>query len=218
MISFSDKEYIETKQVKLGKAKIEAPFNELSSKIEKKYKVKPLNIHYDYLKHNGKPRIQIIFDKYIDQKKFQSRGIFPDKTKQIEIIEMLHSLELFKSNYPIDEILVLFSSFEPIAKQEANNSIPENRIEELKTSIDNPNLWAIWRSFSTATFFFYTKAQVEEAQKSILPDLTDAYYNLIKKYDTFDYLNRNDFYIDLDDKEKFDTVYRSNWFYYSKDH
>ncbi|MDQ3393875.1 MAG: hypothetical protein M3512_07180 [Bacteroidota bacterium] len=177
-----------------------------------------MNIYFDNIEHNGRPRIQIIYERYADQKRFMGRGLFPDKSKQFEVIEILKNLEKFKSIDSIGETLVLFASFEPLAKEEANRLIPQKKIDELLKKINNPATWVIWRSFSTATFFFYSKEQVEAAKRTVVDDLTNAYFDLIKQYDEFDFLKRDSFSIYLDDKKTFDTVYQSNWFYYSKDH
>lgn len=52
--------------------------------------------------------------------------------------------------YDTKDIFVSFSSFEPIAKEEANNRIPEEKIQELKDKLNN-DLWKISRFF----FFNY---------------------------------------------------------------
>ncbi len=219
MISHSDTEYIETKHVKLGNIQIPEHLREVSDKFEERFNIKPLNIYFDHLKHsNNRPRLQIIFEKYSEQKQFMGNGLFPNSVKQNEVIQMLAGIERFSKIDSIDKTLILFKSFEPIAKQEANNLIPQQEIDELLTKIDNPELWLIRRSFSTATFFFYTKKQVETARQTILNELTDKYFELIKHYDEFNLLERTEFAVDLDDKETFDTVYQSNWFYYAKDH
>jgi hypothetical protein len=146
------------------------------------------------------------------------KGIFPDRSKQKEIIELMGEIDEFSVQDIGENVHVLFKSFDIVAKQEVNGSITQAEIDELIKAFNSPEIWCIWKSFSSATVFFYTKEQVDRVSDSKLTKLTDAYYKLIKKHDQFDLFKRENFSIYLDDKERFDEVYKSNWFYYAKDH
>jgi hypothetical protein len=117
--------------------------------------------------------------------------------------------------YNTRNVLVIFDAFEPIAKEEANQRVPEEKIQELKSKLNIKDLWEISRFFSRTTFFFYTDEQVEESTRNGIKErLAEEYYKLVKYYDDFDYINKQDFSISLDSKENFDKNYDSNWFYY----
>jgi hypothetical protein len=113
--------------------------------------------------------------------------------------------------------LVIFTSFEPVNKEEVNSSIPEGVVQNLKTEFAFNDLWKIYRQFSGTTFFLYTDKQVEESSNNGTKKyFTEKYFNLLKVYDEFDYFNRETYSIILDSKENFDKNYQSNWFYYSR--
>lgn len=46
--------------------------------------------------------------------------------------------------------------------------------------------------------------------------LTEEYYNLLKLYDEFDYIRKDNYSINIDSKQNFDNNYQSNWYYYYK--
>jgi hypothetical protein len=134
-----------------------------------------------------------------------------NKTSKGSIIKRLFD----KPKYDTKDIWVVFTSFEPIAKDEANSSIPESEIRELKRAISDENLWEISRSFSATTFFLYTDKQVKDYENSDTRKLwTQKYFDILEKYNEFGYFKRDSFSVDFDSKENFDTNYESNWFYY----
>jgi hypothetical protein len=61
MITSSDKEYKETKQIMLGNKTIDPDFKELAVWIDKTFAVETINIIYDFLKNLDRPRINICF-------------------------------------------------------------------------------------------------------------------------------------------------------------
>ncbi len=40
------------------------------------------------------------------------------------------------------------------------------------------------------------------------------YFNILKKYDEFDYIKMEDFSIAFDSKENLDKNYKGNWYFY----
>jgi hypothetical protein len=218
MVSSGDIEYIETKKIKKGITKLDPSFTRLSDWIFDKYGVRPLNCYYDILTHNKRPRLQIIFEFYRDLKLFKAdNGIFPNSTRQEEIKEIFSTMFDGQKEYLTDNLYVIFSAFEPIAKEEANGKIATRDLEDLKLRLNIPELWEIKRNFSTGIFFFYTNDQVKNYD-SEKEKLKKEYFKLIKTCDEFGYLNESGFSIDFDSKENFDKIYQSNWFYYFKDH
>lgn len=233
----SDWEYKLTKLIKQGKASIEIQFDPLAKWIDTNYQVKTLNIIYDTIDvYKGKrPRLQIIFEFNDEARKFSNGQHFGfDESKQQAIAKQfeieLKGQELNrpqkvwnlflvkqKREYKTKNILVVFSAFEDIAKTEANEGIPQNRIKELIKEIDNRDMWEISRFSWGVTFFFYTNIQVEENSKNGIKEfLTDKYFRILKEYDEFNYFKRDSFSGTLDSKENFDTNFESNWYYYYK--
>lgn len=235
MIMPSDKEYLETKQVMLGQKSIRPEFKSLSEFIDKKFRVKTLNIIYDTIDNGQRPRVQICFEFEKEVSKFLDRrtGVF-DRDKQRQISDMFAEtifeiepaksetlVKFFRSRptpkYLTKDVWVIFSAFEPVARIEANQNIPTHKIEQLKADLHCEELWEISRSFCGVTFFLFTDAQVKKFEKSTLKkEWTDRYFELLDQYNEFGYFKRDYFSIYLDSKENVDDNYQSNWYYYYK--
>jgi hypothetical protein len=231
MIMTSDKDYKETKLIKQNKRKISSEFVELAEWINLKFDVFVLNVFYDSLNDkNETPRLNIIFEFKIDELKFRDGqlGNF-DRKKQKLIAEKFQELvsgkikrhsfleKLFGKKHSAEKLFVIFSSFEPIAKDEANSSIPNSEIDKLKSELGLIDIWEIYRQFSGTTFFFYTDKQVDECSRNgTKENLSKIYFNLLKRYDDFGYFKEDNYSVMLDSKENFDTNYESSWFYYSR--
>lgn len=235
MIMPSDKDYKETKHIKKGNQKINPDFAGLADWINITFNVSVINIFYDTIYNKEKrPRLSIIFEYHKDELQFRDgqsgnfdnekqkvitdkfRELVNGKTKKPSLFDKLLS-RASDLKYNSDNLLVIFTSFEPIAKDEANSTIPESEVTKLKTELELNDLWKIYRQFSGTTFFFYTDKQVDEYSKNgIKENLSKKYLTLLKNYDEFKYFKEDTFSIMLDSKENFDNNYESNWFYYSR--
>jgi len=229
----SDKDYKSTKKIKQNISNIKEEFEPLAKWIDKKYGVKTLNILFDYI-HNNKshPRLQICLEYARDKGKFMDNRTYNfDKIKQKEIAKKFGEITLdYKlSNktswikrilgltYKSNNLFVYFSDFESIAKIEANQSIPEKKIQKLKSDLNNEELWEIAPRFSEVTYFFYTEEQEKKYQVSEThKKWNEQYFDLLMNYDEFKYFKKEYFSIYLDSKENFDSNYESNWYYYYK--
>ena len=237
MIVPSDEDYVETKLIKRGEAVVNPHFEPLGEWIENHYSVKVLNIFYDVTTgpHNKPlPRINVIFERQGDALKFRDRLGNYDTDKQQTIAAKFERLvnkrgkfralidrisDVFggkvSAEYDTNGVLVIFSSFEPVAKDEANEAIPKAEIDELKTELHTSEIWEISRFGAGTTVFFYTDQQAEKAKGSdLLEHLTTRYYQLLKNYDEFDYYDEDSFKLGIDSKENFDKNFESSWFYY----
>lgn len=235
MIMPSDKDYQETKQIMLGKKTMKPEFKPLADWIDKTYGVKTINIFYDTIEKGTRPRLEICFEHLQEKAVFigpNGLNYDPDKQKAIAntfketikaqgLIEKSESLGLFKhssiSTYKTENIWVIYGDFESIARMEANQSVPEEKVKALKKELNNPDIWEISRFFSGTTFFLYTDEQVKKYENSAEhKKWTDKYFELLHQYDQFGYFKSTFFSVYLDSKENFDNNYRSNWYYYYK--
>lgn len=233
MIMPSDKDYKSTKKIKQNNSKIKEDFEPLAKWIDQKYDVKTLNIIFDYIDNDkSHPRLQVCLEYAKDKGKFMDNRTYNfDKNKQNEIskkfVEITSGYELqntpnwikkfFGITYKTNNLYVYFTDFESIAKIEANSSIPESEIKKLQEEVNNEVLWTISRAFEGVTYFLYTDEQVKKYQDSLTyKKWKKQYYDLIQKYDEFQYFKNDSFYFNLDSKENFDTNYESNWYYYYK--
>ncbi len=235
MIVPSDKDYQETKLIKQGKASLNPDFQSLANWIDKNYKVNVLNIYYDITTgayNKPFPRLSIIFEHLEDELKFRDGylgNFHSDKQKIIatkfdELINGIKQTGSFwsfikrdKKKYDVQGLLVIFDAFQPIARDEVNEAIPKSEIDALKTRLNNSDIWEISRFGSSVTFFFYTDKQATAAKASGYDkELAEKYFDILKKYDEFNYFNRQEFLVSVDSKENFDKNFESNWYYYYK--
>jgi hypothetical protein len=236
MTSPSDKEFKLTKQIMLGKTTFNPDFLPLADYIDRTFNVKTINIVYDTIDKGTRPRIGIYFEFEREKQSFnENNGVFnfdsnkqkliADKFKKTIIEQGLikkKGLFNFWSNsenekYQTDNIWVYYSAFEPIARDEANEGIPQNKLIQLKSELNCKELWEISRCFSGTTFFLYTDEQVKQYENSETRKIwADKYFDLLEPYNEFGYFKRDKFNVNLDSKENFDNNYQSNWYYYYK--
>ena len=236
MVTSTDIEYENAKLIKQGKENIDLKFKNLADWISKKYQVKVLNINDKLMDNQDKIRVGIAVETYTDYLKFKEddeRWSNYDSTIQDEIAEKyielntdilkiqsdIKLLGMFakQENPKIKDIFVATSAFEPIAKEEANSKIPDQRIKELISDIKSSEIWTIARCFGKSTLFVFTDKQKSDFKTSdICKDIENSYFVLLKEYEEFNYWKREDFVLEIDSKQNFDDNYKSSWFYYDR--
>lgn len=236
MVTSTDIEYKNAKLIKQEKEEIDTNFKELADWISTKYKVTVLNINHELMDNNDQIRIGIAVETYEDYLKFKEndeRWSNYDEKIQNEIAEKY--IELNDDNLKIQSdkklfglftqkekpkpknIFVATSAFEPIAREDVNVQIPEQRIEKLVSDFKTDETWTISRCFDTATLFVFTDKQKAEFKNSdIFKKIENSYFDLLKEYDEFNYWNREKFTLGIDSKQFFDEKCESNWYYYYK--
>ena len=165
MIMPSDKDYKETKQIMLGKKVMQPEFKPLAEWIDKTYGVKTINIFYDTIDKGNRPRLEICFEHPKEKAQFngpngfnfysgKQKAIgkkFKETLKEQGLIPDSGLFGLFKkqatSIYKTENIWVIYGDFESIARIEANESVPEKKVKELKAELDNKDIWEISRAF-----------------------------------------------------------------------
>jgi hypothetical protein len=222
MIAPSDDDYRDTRRLKIHGTELPSPFKELAKWIAARYGVHVLNIILDTIEPDGRPRLSVILEWAGEERRFMEEQ-FPnfDPPKQCEVRERFAAIAGEQANRKIDmaRLLVIFSSFEPVARTDANWRVTDRDIEQLKRALNDNDLWEIRRGFATVTFFFHTDAQVKANEASGARErFALAYAQLTAPYDEFGYLAKRGITVCLDSKENFDSVYRGNWVYYDKDH
>lgn len=202
----------------LGKRQMDSAFQPLAAFINERFSVRTINIIYDTIDDGKRSRLEICFESEQERQAFNEDGKHYqyDREKQQFIAEAFRNMTKDKA-FDTRDPWVIFSAFEPIARIEANESIPRPAILQLQKSLNHPDLWEISRSFSATTFFVYTDEQVKRYRDSDTHRLwSDKYFDLLQAYDRFGYFKRDGYQVYLDSKENFDTNYQSNWYYYYK--
>ena len=218
MLSYTDKEYLETKKIKNKEKVLEPPFLELQVWFGKTFGVKPLNFIYEILSHNQKPRLSLIWDTEEDfkQYKLDGKGL---QDKVLLIIEKFRTLAESYSDYSAENMFIINSHFSYAALLEANHKIPDSEIEMLKAKLSDFPIWKIMKRRATAIFFFHTEEQAEKYnQEAFKAQLSKEYCELIKKYEDFDYASKMRLPVFVDSKYKIEEVYKGNWGGYHRDH
>lgn len=234
MITYNDYSYIETKKVIMGKKKNDSILRGLLEWINTTYSVDAVNICYEILtNHNPhRPRIEVVFRTDEPIRQFnRDDGYNYDESKQNEIrnkfIELvnqrkvstnkLHNLFFRDMEYETNDILVVFSAFDPILISEINSKIQDKDLIQLEQKWSKYNIWKVTKLFGTVFFMFYKDTDIEQIKGTeVLEDMKDEYYLLLKKHDDLNILRRDQFEVVLDSKENFDNNYASNWYYYFK--
>jgi hypothetical protein len=235
MIVSTDPDYLDTKLVKQGVKKLDPIFQELADWIYQKLDTPVLNVYYDKIDTDkDRPRLSIIFEYYPNVEKFRDRVGNYDTKKQNLIANQFRKIlksksipnrsffdRLFKksqaAHFDTDRLLVIFTAFEPLAREEVNNKILQVELDTLKKELTSKNIWEIYREFATTTYFFYTDKQIEDYKADGTTQvMTQQYFDILKKYDEFEYIKPNTYFLIFDSKENFDKNFESNWFYYSR--
>lgn len=233
MIESSEIEYKKTKLIKQGKNRIASEFESIAKWISEKYDVNVIDIQQEFMSHNNMVRVSIHLETSEDELKFHESNDWWsnfDSQKQSEIAKKIVGNpnlikvafdktfgKVLKRKPKTNDIFVSFSAFKPVAMEEANTRIPEQKITELKDSFNIPEIWTISRCFESVTLFVYKDEQKEKIKNSAEFELIEnKYFELLKKYDEFNYWKRENFRIGIDSKQNFDDNYESNWYYYYK--
>lgn len=114
-----------------------------------------------------------------------------------------------------DSICLSYQVFETLSKEEANNSITELEILELKEKLHCNDLWVIFRCLANVVFFLYEDKQVRQYKEGGFIDIwSEMYLDLLNRYDEFGFFTKENFHVEIDSKENFDNNFNSNWYYY----
>ena len=127
MITPSDIEYIRAKQIKKGEATIPHPYSELADWIRSRYSVSVLNVSYCIVKPINKPRLSIDLETEEDRQVFECTRYCLDAKKSSAVLKKFKEISESEClDVSFDNIFVIFSAFEPVARIEANENVPED--------------------------------------------------------------------------------------------
>jgi hypothetical protein len=233
MILPTDASYRQTKQVMQGKATMHDDFVPLADWISATYGARPVNVLYGIDENHHVPVLEICFEHETEKSLFLDSNQFaPDKEKQqavaVEFARVVHAKKALvpagahhvsdsDPGYQTDGLWVIFSAFDRVAKMEINESIPQEAVDALQKDLADERLWCVSRMFASVTFFTFTDQEKDACETDGSKERwTQAYFTLLKKYDTFGYFREDDFFIYLDSKENFDTNFGGDWLYYYK--
>lgn len=234
MIVPSDQDYIDTKLILQGNKSLNPLLSELANWTIGYFNCKVISIYSDLnlINQKNRPRLVVVFEYYETVKEFKDKVGNYEKEKQNLIADKFRELvinhsrtgnntlkDLFGNTDPIDlnSLLVVFTAFEPVARIDATWRISQEIIEELEKELSIQNIWKIYRDYSSATFFFHTNEQMNEAVNSRSMDRMKArWYDHLKPFDDFDYIKPDDPFLFFSSKEILDKEYEGNLFNYTR--
>lgn len=231
-----DPEYAEAKLYKLGKRRMVPPFSALAEWIEEQYGIAPLQVRLDVPGAGTlhKYRLDVVLDREGEQARFRSKDRLNfDQAKQAAIgkqflalvreadhsrtaLSKLLSFGKARMSMPknMESLFVIFSAFEKVAREEADNAVTDTECENLAREL---GLWKIHHQFGAVTFMFETDREVELAEKNgRAGSCRTRYAELLKPHDEFGYFADQPIWSKCDSRETFERDYKGNWFFYTR--
>jgi len=216
---FSNESYNKALKIFKKETTLNTEYIEFSGWIKSKYNVDILDVNFEYIKNPDLvPRLEIVFKDDADYNIFEPNLFSPDKSK-VNQIKNYFIKNFDKANDYIDKLFVTFSNFKATYKDKVSVEISDRSLEEIVKKYKNKNIWKIYKSFWTITIFLQNEAlKTNENMEKISQDITELYYEEIKKHDKLKIIGIDEIVPRFDSKELFDRNYKGNWFYYSRDH
>ncbi len=231
MITCYDPEYKLTKKILRGEAAIDSLLAALAEWIASKWSVRVLNVVYTGRTKLHAPCLEVVLEHEQEREVFRKGTANVNQRKASVIAERFEKLvdshrdppsttsrfrKLVGSpKYDTEGLVVVFSAFAPLAREEADAAISDDEVSALQEQLNSPDLWCISRLFSYVTFMFYTEAQAERSVSAGLRETyAQRYFELLKPHDEFGYLSAENFAVRFDSRENFDKNYEGSWFTY----
>lgn len=207
----TDNDFQQTKRVLLGQESMNKEYAQLAEFIQERFSVQVINV----ICAKGEDSINLtLCFKYENEVNYFYKGRFVvDSRKRNTILNKFKQIANIENK--ADSIYLSYQAFETLAKEEANNSITQLEILELKEKLHCNDLWDISRCLANVVFFLYEDKQVRQYKERGFIDIwSEMYLGLLNRYDEFGFFTKENFHVKLDSKENFDTNFNSNWYYY----
>jgi hypothetical protein len=218
MISPSDPDYIRTKRIKRGSVELSPLYKALAQWIAHNFGVaEPINVEHECVKLSNRPRLQVVFEHEVDRGKFFDGDWNFDAEKQSFVADQFLKLltDFDDAATDTDNMLVIFTAFEPVARSEANQAVSLRQRKAILEKVNSPMPWALETMFDTVVLFFHTTDQSKTAKGlEIFDKVSELYCATLSQYDEFGYFSRNPIQIRVDSKQNLDLKYDGNLFYY----
>lgn len=220
-MSIWDEDYRQTTRMKKGAAAMPPMLGQLAEWIAGYFAVPvPLNIIYDRNEPIHGPRLQVIFEREHDADGFRVNGaINYDPVKQAAVKAQYLRLLPDGALDAVDaeKLFVIFDSFEPAARREANGRMTVEHIRAVERLLESSSIWKIRPGFGTAVVFFHTEAQRRMAEGTEFRQrCRDVYMAFLLPFDEFGYFKETPIDLIFDSRENFDKAYQGSWFAYDR--
>lgn len=217
MMYTSERDYHSTKLIKKGEKELDSSFSRFADWVLEEFGWRPINIIYDKIDPNNRPKLSLIFELQGQASVFHN-GTGYDEKKRKAVVDQFKTFANEGSGISDNsDIWVIFQDFEPAEQAFCNERIPKEEIDAFKARYADQHLWEVSRFGAYTTFFFLTKEQMLSSKESGLQaELKAEYLKLLKPYDEFNYFNLENLPIVFDNKENFDEHYQGSWHQFYK--
>ncbi|WP_316821096.1 hypothetical protein [Pedobacter gandavensis] len=212
MMYTSERDYHSTKLIKKGEKELDSSFSKFADWIYEEFGRRPINVIYDKIDPNNRPKLSLIFELQGQASEFHN-GAGYDEEKRKAIADKFKSF-YNESHGTSDnsDIWVIFQDFEPAEQAACNEKIPQEVINGFKSRFLDQHLWEVARFGAYTTFFFLTKEQMLNSKENGLQaEIKAEYLKLLKPYDEFNYFSLDRLPVVFDNKENFEEHYQGNW-------
>ena len=217
----SDKLYIETKLIKLGKKAGKREFQKLTNWAEHNLNVTILNASFSLKNRNTLPSLHIVFELQKDYNQLHGDPEYPYNQKYNKLIasNFLRITEELKiegfANYQGKDFHMSYSVFSKVALIECLNKLNKSDINRIKEKYLSEGLWEISINHGSVIIFYTTENEIESNNKSgVSKEIENKIKELAHQYDEFRYLEKEPFFLAYDSKENFDKKYKGDWYNY----
>ena len=174
----TDSEFQQTKRILLEQERMNREYTQLANYIQERLSVQVINV--TCTKREDSINLTLWFKYENEANSFYKERFVVDSRKRNAILKQFKQI----ANVENKSICLSYQAFETLAKEEANNSITQLEILELKEKLHCNDIWS------------------------------EMYLDLLNRYDEFGFFTKENFHIKLDSKENFDNNFNSNWYYY----
>lgn len=220
---------------KRGERALDPEFDRFATAFERSYRVVPLWFGLDTVFVGGKhrPRLIVIVERSHDALRFRKNGrrlsnfdsrkqrrvaaLFVENVSWRRIRSLVRRRAAGSRSTFEDRLLVIFVGFEDHAIEMTHSKVNPAMLRSFGRSLGlGKELWRVASiGWSAPVVFMRTAEQAANHRNtSSEAQWSRAYFDIAKHFDEFGYLTLDHCRIVVDSKERFDTEYESNWYYY----
>ena len=215
-----------TADVARGNSAIELKYRDLAKQISRDFGTEVLNITQDWIGvKRDQIRLWIWFRTAAESKAFRDpNGNFDGAKQQAVIVAAGRTLSRLRTpkrgilpgpRAKAKDTLVIFCDFESPARDNAFAAASGRGDEQVRNSLDNPDLWKVMSLWSNVVFFVYTEEQAARyANGAERERWRLAYWQLVHPFDEFGFAPLESFQIKVDSKETFENKFEGSSYYY----
>lgn len=222
MITPWNESYKRTKAIKIGAAQLESPFCDLVDWLNQFYEgIGALNAWVEIgpkLVVVGKSALRIAFERDAAVERLNLGPYKQNPSESERILAEFHRIVVRRklSDFDTNDLFVTYSSFEHVARCEANGKVSDEDLFHLKRSLADLHIWEVKPDFDVVTFFFETDNQLADSEENGARRICENLYrNILSRYDEFGYLRERPIEVSFYSHQSFNRVYH-NWFSWSR--